>query len=102
MVSSAPHIVSALRRTDQVFYAQLGPPQPLGFGLAYCSTDFPNVPDANQVRELTRGGAAIEQVFAGIEAHFAGRGSRCLRWSLGQDEPATPAAEHLSALGWIT
>src|ERR1041384_1578747 len=92
-------IVGALRRSDQVYYAQLGTAESMPCGLAFSSPQFPQVADANQIRDVTVNGSA-QDAYSAVEAYFAAHACRCLRWALSTDESPDAVAAHLGMLGW--
>lgn len=101
MSPAAPDVLSAFRRSEQAYHAQLTAPQPIAAGMAFCAAAFPHLPDANQIRDVLLFDATMADAYAGVEAHFSARQRCCLRWTLSSEQPAEPVERHLAALGWV-
>lgn len=99
-MDAAGLIRSALHRSDQVLHAQFVMPEPLCCGTAYCADRFGALPDANQVRDVLLGDLSCADAHATIDAHFATRGRRCLRWALSSDQPLGPIDADMATRGW--
>lgn len=100
MSPAAPDVLSAFRRSEQAFHAQLAAPQAIAAGMAFCAEAFPHLPDANQIRDVLLFDVPMADAYADVEAHFAARQRRCLRWTLSSEQAVEPVATHLAALGW--
>jgi len=100
MAAPADPILSAYRRVAQAGSAQLGAPESLACGQAYCIPAFAGLPDANQVRDVLLLQQTFEAAYDEVEAFFARQGRRCLRWSLSSEQAVEPVAAGLATRGW--
>lgn len=93
-------IVSAMRRADQVYYAQLCDVETLEFGLAYLGPSFPDSDETNQFREVVLGTTPPAAAYESVERLFGQRGLTCRRWvpALGQSTDVFEA--FLPRAGW--
>ena len=81
------HIVSAVRRADQVFSEQVGAKTTLDCGVAYFDVDYPHSAQDNVLREVwVEQSEALPAAWAQVEQFYSDRGTECHGWipSLGQ------------------
>lgn len=92
-------MVSALRRSDQVYFEMVAQRETLACGYAYTNPDFADVPECNFVAEAIvepQGGDPYEIV----EAYYASRGLACHRWVPAAHQPPAPLEALLSPHGY--
>jgi len=82
--------VGSLLRTTQAFCLQLCEKETLDYGIAYFSTRFPRLPEANQFREvMVSDAAAMAKAFAQAEEWFGSHGLTCMRWAAAESCDST-------------
>lgn len=92
--------LAAIRRSDQVLCEQVAQWEPLEYGVAYWSNDFPDAIAANQLRDVWLADLDGPAVLKRAESFFAGHGVRCRCWvpAAGQDDGAV--ADLLLSRNW--
>lgn len=89
--------LASLLRSTQAYCQQICDKQTFDFGIAYWSTQFAGLPDANQLREVTvHDEQKISPAFDEANAWFAAKGLKALRWSPALDMPSRALSEFLS------
>lgn len=96
----APDAISAIRRSDQAWCAQLATGDPLTFGVAYVAPEFSALSQVNQLRDVWLADVDPAGVYALAENYFAARKSRCTRWVPAADQPVEPVEAILAPHGW--
>ncbi len=92
---------TAIQRAMQAYGLLLGESCGLDWGVAFTSTRFPRIASGNQLREVMVGRAEeLPMAFESVEAYFAERGARCLRWSPAVDQPVDALAPFLADRGF--
>jgi ribosomal protein S18 acetylase RimI-like enzyme len=93
-------IIAAVRRSDRAWCKQVCQWETLPFGVAYYSTRFVSLADANQLRDVwlaeLDGAAAYEQA----EAFYQQRGAKCQVWVPAGAQPVEPVEALLTKRGW--
>lgn len=100
MGTDSQAVVSAVRRANQAFYGQLSQTEPLDFGVAFYSAQFPNSPQVNQFRDFEAGGTPIAELYESVECFYSQRNLTCLRWVPALGSPIAPIEEYLAHQGW--
>jgi GNAT superfamily N-acetyltransferase len=74
-------LVRLAQHAEEQYFRTLGDPASLDFGLAILSDEFPALPEANQVRDITLPpGLDPEEALRQVEATFATRKQTCRQW----------------------
>lgn len=93
--------VGSLLRSTQGYCQQICDKQTFDFGIAFYSERFPEVPEANQIREVMLDDPRqIAAAFEQTTAWFATRGLTCYRWSPAVNIDSKPLGEFLRARGF--
>ncbi len=80
--------LGAVLRSHQAYCLQLSQAEALDWGMAYTSTRFAGLHEANQLREFAVPAEEDAPVaYAAVEAYFAERGLTCSRWTLAAGQP---------------
>ena len=98
---TSQEISAAARRSELALAEQASQWESLAFGVAFWSPLFPGSPETNQLRDAWLGEPPDPQTYEKVEAYFASRASRCLRWAPAAQQPVAPLAELLTARGWV-
>lgn len=93
-------IVSAVRRFDQAWCEQICEWESLAHGVAYCSAEFPSLPEAHQLRDVWLADADAEQAYQQVEEYYRERGASCHLWVPGSGQPVEPVEALLVGKGW--
>lgn len=73
--------VDSILRASQAYCGQLCEKETLTHGICYYGSQYPNLAEANQFREVVADETAqVAEAFAQAEEWFTGHGLRCLRW----------------------
>ncbi|HMQ15356.1 MAG TPA: GNAT family N-acetyltransferase [Phycisphaerae bacterium] len=91
-------VVSAVRRSDQVYYELVSSRHTIDCAYAYTCGDFPDLAECNFVGEVVL--ADTPDPVALVNAHFAERGLRCHRWEPAAIQPPAPVEALVSPLGF--
>jgi GNAT superfamily N-acetyltransferase len=97
---SDEELVSAVRRSDEAWCAQLATAEPLDFGVAYAAVEHPDVAGASQLRDVWLAETSAESAYAQAEAYFSERGLRCDRWVPASGQAVDPVEGLLASKGW--
>lgn len=99
-MTESSSILTAARKSELALCEQLSRWESLPYGVAFWSEAFPDVPEANQLRDVwladVDGGSAYLQ----SEAFFGNHGVKCGRWTPASGQPVEPVAELLLKNGW--
>lgn len=93
-------ILTAFRRSERALVEQVAQWESLDFGVAYGSTTFPSLAEANQLRDVWLSDVSAEEAFARAEAYFGERGTKCSMWTPASSQAVEPVAEMLLTKGW--
>lgn len=96
----APDAISAFRRSEQAWCAQLATGDPLDFGVAYVADEFPSLPGGTQLRDVWLTDADPATVYAQAETYFAERNATCNYWVPAVDQPIAAIKDMLLPHGW--
>jgi len=95
-----PDAISAFRRSEQAWCAQLATGDPLTFGVAYVAEEFPTLTGGTQLRDVWLADVDHKAVYSQAEAYFSARKSVCNYWVPAVDQPITDVAAVLAPHGW--
>jgi GNAT superfamily N-acetyltransferase len=93
-------VLAAVARSDQAYARQLTEREPFDFGVAYRCADYPQLPDANQCREVLFGSTPPDVVLKQITDHYQAHQLRCLRWVAAADQPDEALGDLLRPHGY--
>jgi GNAT superfamily N-acetyltransferase len=93
-------ILTAFRRSERALVEQVAQWESLDFGVAYWSSAFPSLAEANQLRDVWLSDVSAEDAFARAEAYFTERGTTSQVWSPASSQAVEPVAELLLRKGW--
>ncbi|MEK6643026.1 MAG: GNAT family N-acetyltransferase [Planctomycetota bacterium] len=93
-------ILTAFRRSERALVEQVAQWESLDFGVAYWSTAFPSLAEANQLRDVWLSDVSAEEAFARADAYFTERGTKCSAWTPASSQAVEPVAELLLRKGW--
>lgn len=96
----ADEIVSAVRRSEQARCQQISQWESLEFGTAFTSSEFGNLPEANQLRDAWLAGGDAEKTYADVERFYASRGLTCGLWTPASGQAGEEVAALLLPKGW--
>jgi ribosomal protein S18 acetylase RimI-like enzyme len=99
-VTTDADVLTALRRSDRALAEQVAEWESLEFGVAYTSTRFAALAEANQLRDVWLVDAEPEAVFARTEAYYRERGLVCHAWSAASGQDIAPVERLLLGKGW--
>ncbi|MFQ5430001.1 MAG: hypothetical protein ACE5E1_06790 [Phycisphaerae bacterium] len=97
---SHAEIISAARRSDQAWCAQVSRAEPLACGVAYGADAFPSFAEGHQLRDAWLADEAPEAVFRQVESHYAARGLTCGLWVPASGQAPAPVESLLIGKGW--
>ncbi|HWL92762.1 MAG TPA: GNAT family N-acetyltransferase [Phycisphaerae bacterium] len=97
---SIEEIISAVRRSERAWCEQLGMGESLEFGVAYASTAFPNLREANQLRDAWIADASPSDVYDKVEEYYRERGLVCRMWTPASGQAVEPVEALLLGKGW--
>ena len=93
--------IGAVLRSTHAHCLQLSQTEALEWGVAYTSTRFAGLPDANQLREfMVPDENDVPTACAAVDACFARRGLTCLRWAPAMEQPHKAVGRFLSQKGY--
>lgn len=95
-----PDAISAFRRSEQAWAAQLATGDPLAFGVAYVAEGFPALPNATQLRDVWLADVNPTTVYSEAESYFASRNATCNYWVPALDQPIAAVRDMLLPHGW--
>src|SRR5262245_38317879 len=93
-------VLTAIRRSDRALAEQLSEWESLDFGVAYYSKAFPNLAEANQLRDVWLADVDGEMAFARCEEFYKARGLECRAWSPASGQNIGPVESLLNGKGW--
>jgi GNAT superfamily N-acetyltransferase len=94
------NILTAIRRSDRALVEQIAQWESLDFGVAYTSTGFATLPEANQLRDVWLADVDGPTAFTRAEAYYAQRGLTCQAWTAASSQPPEPVDALLISKGW--
>jgi GNAT superfamily N-acetyltransferase len=97
-MSDLSPVVSAVRRSDQVYYELVSSRHTIDCAYAYTCGDYPDLAECNFVGEVVL--ADTPDPVALVNAHFAERGLRCHRWEPAAIQSPAPVEALVSPLGF--
>jgi len=93
--------LTAVLRANQAYCEQLAQKTTLQSGIAFFSTAWPRLPQANQFREVVVPDPQhLADAYGEATAFFAERGLTCSRWAPAFDQPPDEMATFLDAKGY--
>ena len=92
--------LSAMRRSERALGEQVAQWEPLDYGVAFCSTAFPTLGEANQLREVWLADQDGETVYTRAESYYRERRLTCCRWVPIAAQPLEPMEALLLPKGW--
>lgn len=97
---SSNEVLSAARRTEQVWWEQICEWESLEYGVAFCCRRYPSVAEAQQLRDVWLADIEGREAFDRAEAYYAERGLTCSQWTpaSGQDDDQVNAL--MTDKGW--
>jgi ribosomal protein S18 acetylase RimI-like enzyme len=100
-MNASTDALAAIRRSSQVYYAQIAEQTTLSCGVALTCPRYPKYPFGNQLREvLIPRGQSPAGCSEEVQAFYAGQGLRCLVWSPAAIQPVEPIEAFLTARGY--
>ncbi|MCP4594208.1 MAG: GNAT family N-acetyltransferase [bacterium] len=94
-------ILGAVSRTNEAYVQQVARADLLEWGTAYSSAEFAGLPESNQLCAFTvANDDEVRRAYPEVEAHFAARGTKCLRWSAAPDRPSESMGQFLFEKGY--
>lgn len=93
-------VLAAVRRSDRAMAEQLSTWEALDFGVAHCSSQFPDLPEANQLRDVWLADIRAGEAFDRSEAYYADRRLTCRMWTPASGQAPAPIEALLLAKGW--
>ena len=100
-MNASTDTLAAIRRSSQVYYAQVAAQTALSCGVAFTSPTYPNYYDGNHLREaVIPAGKRLADCFDEVQAFYASRNLRCFRWVPAAVQPAEPIEGFLTARGY--
>ena len=100
-MNASSNTLAAIRRSSQVYYAQITEQTTLSCGVAFTCPQYPNYSGGNQLREVViPAGRSLVDCFDEVQAFYAGQGLRCFRWVPAAVQPAEPIEAFLAARGY--
>jgi GNAT superfamily N-acetyltransferase len=98
-------LVRYFHRTELHYTQPLGEETQLDAGTAFTNPELPDVYDANRILDASLPeGTSPPDAFAEVESHFAGKGTRCWRWTLNSSAApgdTEPLREYLLSRGYV-
>jgi GNAT superfamily N-acetyltransferase len=94
--------LSALRRTDQLYYEQISARRTLECGLAFTAREFPTSVGDNAFREvLLPEGHGMDAAWREVEDFYSTQGLVCRRWVPSAAQRPEALEPHLAAHGFV-
>jgi ribosomal protein S18 acetylase RimI-like enzyme len=94
--------LSAVRRSSQVYYAQVADQVTLSCGVAFICPKYPSYFDGNQLREaVLPPGRPPAEAFDEMQSFYASQGLRCFRWVPAGGQSIEPVEAFLTARGYL-
>jgi GNAT superfamily N-acetyltransferase len=95
--------LSAIHRSNQLYYKQVSECATLSCGVAHYSLKYPEIGAANQLREMIiPPGGSVAAAFDEAERFYADKGLRCHRCVPAMGQPSEPIEAFLVSRGWQT
>lgn len=93
--------LSAVRRSSQVYYAQLSEQVPLSCGVAFICPQYPNYSGGNQLREaIIPAGKSPAEACDEVQSFYADLNLHCFRWAPAAEQPVEPLEAFLTSRGY--
>lgn len=100
-MNSFTDALAGIRRSSQVYYAQVADQTTLACGVAFTCPRYPNYYNGNQFREVViPPGRSLADCFDEVQAFYAAQGLRCFRWTPAAAQPAGPLEAFLAPRGY--
>lgn len=99
-MSNPVDILSAVRRSDQALCEQVARWEALDIGVAYCSTNFPILAVANQLRDAWLAEVDGPSAYERAETYYRERHLTCLAWTPASGQAIEPLEGLLTPKGW--
>ena len=95
--------LAAVRRSGQVYFAQIAEQTSLSCGVALTCARYPGYHNGNQLREaILPSGRSAGECFDEAQAFYAQQGLRCFRWVPAAVQPIEPLEAFLAGRGYVT
>ncbi len=94
------NILNAARRSEQSLCEQIAQWESLEYGVAFVSSQFPDSPAGNQLRDVWLADTNPATAFNRAEAYYAERGLICRRWTPASGQDVAPLDALLLPKGW--
>jgi GNAT superfamily N-acetyltransferase len=102
-MNGSPDALSAVRRSSQVYHAQIAEQTALSCGVALTCAQYPGYHHGNQLREVVLpAGRSAAECFDEVQSFYAQRGLTCYRWVPAAVQPVEPLEAMLAARGFTT
>lgn len=97
---SSNDVLSAARRTEQVWWEQICEWESLEYGVAFTCRRYPSLADAQQLRDAWLADVDGPEAFRRAEAWYAERGLTCSLWTPASGQDDGQIESLMTMLGW--
>ncbi|MCB9852004.1 MAG: hypothetical protein H6819_02825 [Phycisphaerales bacterium] len=93
-------VLAAARRCETVWWEQICEWEPLDYGVAFTCPRYPELTDAQQLRDVWLADIDGSDAFDRAETYFADRNLQCAIWTPAPGQPEAPVEAVMIDKGW--
>lgn len=96
-------VLSAVRRSGQVYFGQLTEQHTLSAGIAHCAPAYPLLAECNHLREvILPNNGTLANFYEEVQDFYAAQHLTCHRWVPAAETPVEPLEAFLAERGYVT